>query len=656
MSAVTASAASLNWSAPQGIPSGGVLSAPSCPSESLCVAVDREGNALSSTDPTAATPSWSSTTIDTSEAELDAVSCAPAGPCVAVDHQGNAFVSSAPGSSSWSRTTLKGTPAPVLTGVSCPSASLCVAVDEAGRVWTNTSPGSGAWTATEFGEKHRWKAVSCSSPSLCAAVDAEGEVISSANPTGDRESWHEQKVGAGELLAVSCTSSSLCLAVDAAGEALASSDPGEAAPSWTITPIDGEELTGVSCTSSGLCVGVDASGRALVSGNAGAAVPAWSQPASIDARALAGVSCLPGGFCLALDTGGDALAGRVPAPAVTTLQPSQVTSASAVLVGVVEPNDAVLTGCAFEYGTGEVSAAYTQSIPCSLAPSAIAGRQEVSAQLTGLPPNTTYHYRLTAANATGSAIGEGVAFTTAVSSQIALVTPHPSITGTPAVGQHLTCHPGTPTGSVAHLTYAWVRDLIPIPTTDASTYTVKGQDSGHHLQCQVTATDGGGSVTAKSAFVTIPMGGAPASAGETAVGKATFKGGEVSVPITCSPHASGGCHVALRLVVVETLSGRHMVAVAAQAVKKERGSAAGLRHVTVTLGGARVYLPAGAHTTLSARVGTTGRRLLAAVRRFSAYVYVSGTVIGVIESQLTRELVTLSASSGRAAAHGRHRG
>ena len=100
-----------------------------------------------------------------------------------------------------------------------------------------------------------------------------------------------------------------------------------------------------------------------------------------------------------------------------------------------------------------------------------------------------------------------------------------------------------------------MRDLIPIPGADASTYTVKGQDSGHHLQCQVTATDGGGSATAKSAFVTIPVGGAPASAGETTVGKAVFKSGKLSVPIVCSTQASGGCEVTLRLTAVETLSG-----------------------------------------------------------------------------------------------------
>jgi hypothetical protein len=638
-------AATVSWSSPQAIPSGGEPTAVACPSESVCVAINHAGDAFATTDPMAPVPSWSVAPVEAGEAPLNAVSCAPGGPCAAVDGHGNVFVSSAPGSSSWSRTPLKG--APVLTGVSCASASLCVAVDEAGDVWTSTSPGSGTWTATELGEGHKWKAVSCASATVCVAVDAEGEVSSSSNPSGGEGDWHTQAV-AGDLLAVSCSSAALCVAVNATGGALASGDPAATTPSWTLTPIDGgERMTGVSCTSLGLCVAVDGAGRALASANAGAAVPSWSQPAGIDPHVLAGVSCLADGFCMALDAAGGSLSGRVPAPAVTTLAPMQVTSASAILAGVVETNDAILTACTFEVGPGGVGGAFSHSIPCSAAPGSINGSEDVSAPLAGLAPNTIYHYRLAAVNATGATVGAEVAFTTAVSSQVALVVPHPSITGTPAVGQHLTCHAGTPTGAAARLTYAWVRDLIPIPNTGASTYTAKGQDSGHHLQCQVTATDGGGSATARSAFVTIPAGGAPVSAGETSVGRATFRGGRVSVPIFCSPHASGGCHVGVRLAVIETLRGGRVVAVAARA----HGASSALRHVTVTLASSRAHVAPGARTTVSTSVGSTARRLLAADRRFTAYLYVRGTVIGVIESQLARELVTLSASSAHVAIH-----
>jgi hypothetical protein len=430
--------------------------------------------------------------------------------------------------------------------------------------------------------------------------------------------------------------------VDDRGDVLASADPGSSAPTWSLTPIDtGESLTGVSCAPSGLCVAVDVRGEALASDDPATPTPAWSEK-GVDSQRLAGVSCLSGGLCMAVDTDGRSLTAQVPAPEVTTLRPTEEADSSATLAGVVDPNDAVLGACSFEYAADGAGGLY---IPCSVLPAAIGGSQDVSARLSGLSPNTTYHYRVLASSPRGSSAGADEAFTTATSSQVAIVHPNPSITGTPADGQTLTCHAGTPAGSAAQLSYAWLRDLIPIAGAAGSSYAVKGQDTGHHLQCQVTATDGGGSATATSAFVTIPLGGVPASAGETAVGTATFKSGKVSVPITCSTQASGGCEVALRLTAVETLSGGRVVAIAARAKRSARRSAAILRHLTITLASVRAHLAQGAHMTVSAALDSSARRLLASERHFTSYLYVSGTVIGVIEAQLAQRLVTLSVSS-----------
>jgi hypothetical protein len=653
--ATAAAVPSLGWSAPTALPSSGAPSAVSCATEALCVAVDSAGEALSTLDPTASTPYWSRAAIDPGR-PLNAVSCAPAGTCVAVDGHGSAFVSLRPGSSSWSQASIDG--ATALTGVSCPSASLCVAVDESGNVLMSTAPGSGGWTAPlPIDPGHHLRAVSCSSQSLCVAVDDAGQALSSVNPAGGKGAWRAQRIDFGEPLAVSCSVAGECVAIDASGDALSSADPGAAPATWSLTPIDGERLTGVSCASSGLCVAVDVRGEALASDDPAVATPAWSESSANSGQSLAGVSCLPGGFCLVLDRAGGtgrSLSARVPAPRATTLTATEVTSTSATLAGAVDPNDAVLDECRFEYGTAVAGGSgagrsYAQSVPCSALPALIGGAQSVSAQLSGLSPNTVYHYRVLASSPAGATAGADVALTTGTSSQVALVYPRPSLTGTPAAGQRLTCHPGTPADTPARLGYAWLRDLIPIPGNTGSTYTVKYQDSAHHLQCQVTATDGGGSATAKSAFVTIPVGGAPASVGETLVGKAAFRSGRLSVPIVCSPHASGGCQIALRLTVAETLNGKHIVAIAARWKPSARKSAAALRHTTVTLASARVHLAAGARTTVTAALNATGRRLLASVRHLSAYLYVSGTVIGVIESQLGRQIVALGASSRRAA-------
>jgi hypothetical protein len=634
-------AAPFSWSS-TAIPGGGTPSAVSCASESLCAAVDEQGDAFVTTDPTASSPSWSFSALDTEGHALTGVSCAPGGPCVAVEEHGDAFVDSQPGSSTWSGPfDIDGTKA--LSGIACPTALLCVAVDESGDVLSTGSPASSNWPFAEVDPGHSLRSVACPGTSLCVAVDGSGEVLENGGGA-----WHAQRVDFGELRAVSCASTSACVAVDASGQALASADPGSPTATWSVTPVgDGERLAAASCASSGLCSAVGAGGEALASDNATAPTPDW--PAQyVDGQSLTGVSCLPGGFCMAVSTSGDAVAGRVSAPQATTVKPIEVTDAGATLAGVVNPNDAMLGACAFEYGT---SVAYVQSVPCAVLPTAVGGARSVSAQISGLEPNTTYHYRVVASSPSGTTVGADEAFTTAVSSLVAIVHPNPSISGTPANGQTLTCHPGTPSGTTAQLTYAWLRDQIPIAGATASTYAVKGQDTGHHLQCQVTATDGGGSATANSAFVTIPVGGVPASAGETAVGKASFRSGKVSVPIGCSTQASGGCRVALRLTAVETLSGGRIVAIAA----RSSSSAAGLRHVTVTLASVRVHLARGARTTVAATLNATGKRLLSAMRHFSAYAYVTGTVIGVIEAQLAQQLVALSAVPHSTSTHAARR-
>jgi hypothetical protein len=650
-SAPAEAAPTLEWSVPVAFDSGGTPTAVSCASESLCVAVDTHGRAFSTVNPTAVSLLWSEHEIDAG-VSLNAVSCAPGGPCVAVDGRGEAFASVDADASKWSAPAGTHDGGDALTGVSCPTASLCVAVDAEGDVLTSTNPGAGTWALASAHPGDHPTAVSCSSPSLCVVVDSAGEALTSTEPTGGAPAWHTLKIDSAELLAVSCATTGTCVAVDAGGDTLASADPTASPPTWSATPIAGERLTGVSCAASGLCVAVDGAGNVLASDDPATPIPAWSA-SNHDSMPLAGISCMPGGFCMVLDTGGRSIAGRVQAPQATTLSPTAVTASSATLAGAVDPNDAVLGACSFEYGGA--GGPYTQSLPCAVLPVPTDGIQDVSAQVSGLSANTTYEYRVRASSPAGVGVGLGQLFTTAISAQVALVHPNPSITGTPANGQLLTCHPGLPAGASAQLTYAWLRDLIPIPGATGSTYTVKGQDTGHHLQCQVTATDGGGSASAKSAFVTIPVGGVPASVGETAVGTAAFKGGKVSVPIACSALASGGCEVALRLTAVETLSNGHVVALAARAKHLARRSAATVRHVTITLASVRVRLSAGAHTTVTATLSRTAKRLLASKRRFSAYAYVTGTVIGVIEAQLSRQLLALSSASHSASTHAAQR-
>ncbi|MGN6372196.1 MAG: hypothetical protein ACTHM1_04300 [Solirubrobacteraceae bacterium] len=100
-------------------------------------------------------------------------------------------------------------------------------------------------------------------------------------------------------------------------------------------------------------------------------------------------------------------------PTVTTGSASNVREVTASIDGRVDPDlphgGGPVTECEFEYGT---STEYGQTAPCSPAgPYATAA--EVSAELSGLTPSTTYHFRIDAANSNKIAsYGEDATFTT----------------------------------------------------------------------------------------------------------------------------------------------------------------------------------------------------------------------------------------------------
>ncbi len=100
----------------------------------------------------------------------------------------------------------------------------------------------------------------------------------------------------------------------------------------------------------------------------------------------------------------------VTAPAVVTKPASGITSTTATLNATVNPDGAEVKPCTFEYGT---TPAYGQTAPCSALPGSGENPVAVSAAVSGLTTNATYHFRIVATNSAGTGQGSDETFTAA---------------------------------------------------------------------------------------------------------------------------------------------------------------------------------------------------------------------------------------------------
>jgi hypothetical protein len=102
------------------------------------------------------------------------------------------------------------------------------------------------------------------------------------------------------------------------------------------------------------------------------------------------------------------------APVVNTASAAAVTSTTAVLAGRINALGSATSACRFLYGT---TTAYGSEATCE--PGSIAGTtaQQVTASLSSLAPDATYHFKLIAVNAGGEAGGNDSSFQTGKSSK-----------------------------------------------------------------------------------------------------------------------------------------------------------------------------------------------------------------------------------------------
>jgi hypothetical protein len=98
----------------------------------------------------------------------------------------------------------------------------------------------------------------------------------------------------------------------------------------------------------------------------------------------------------------------VTVPAVTTGPAEDIQEASVTLTGSIEPTTGLEASCQFRYGT---SASYGSTAPCVPA-GPFSSLTAVTADLGGLQPGTTYHYRLEGTTSNGTTPGADATFTT----------------------------------------------------------------------------------------------------------------------------------------------------------------------------------------------------------------------------------------------------
>jgi hypothetical protein len=159
--------------------------------------------------------------------------------------------------------------------------------------------------------------------------------------------------------------------------------------------------TSTAYGSTAACVGTLGSGTSPVA--VSASLPTLTEGTLYDYRLVAKYA---GG----VSEGSNQTLSTQPEPVVVTSASAPIGQTTATLNASVTPGGVAVTKCEFLYGT---STSYGASAPCSSLPGAGTSAVPVSASLTGLTANTTYHFKIVASNAGWTSEGKDEKFTTA---------------------------------------------------------------------------------------------------------------------------------------------------------------------------------------------------------------------------------------------------
>jgi hypothetical protein len=193
--------------------------------------------------------------------------------------------------------------------------------------------------------------------------------------------------------------------------------------------------------------------------------------------------------------------------------------------------------------------------------------------------------------------------------QAAAATGKPTLSGTGAVGQTLTCSAsGAFTGDGLSYAYSWLRNGAAIAGQTGPNYQLTVADAGTTVTCSVTATAIAGSPATASASITVaavPAASAPAGSIGLLSKVLSTTGGTVSATLRCAGGVSG-CHGTLRLSYGR---GRKLVRLAGDSYSLASGKT---EKLVLKLSARARRLLAAHHDRLSARLvitPSTGRAL-----------------------------------------------
>ena len=233
--------------------------------------------------------------------------------CVAVDGSGDVYFSTDPARSGpWNDIKLAGFAPPSLNYLSCPSSGFCVAVGTDVSVSTDPTGGSAAWAYQGlsnllYGYQLNLGPISCASAALCVSVGGEGGSTINGNtldyfstdPGGGAAAWHAFDLHhafglpnpsnipsyLSQFGSVSCPSVSLCVAGGVDGQVAVSTDPAGGSSTWKVSVIepssrdlnaaDAHTIGGITCVGVNFCVAVDGLGGILTSTDPTRGSAAW---------------------------------------------------------------------------------------------------------------------------------------------------------------------------------------------------------------------------------------------------------------------------------------------------------------------------------------------------------------------------------------------